>query len=91
MIKDTSLPYGTTPIQISPKQTTTTNGVFSTSEQVVLTEIKFPEYRNHRIDVITAGVFHSPTCWYDVTLGRDVLQTMGVKIDFNLQTINWMG
>ena len=90
LIKDSSLPYGTTPDKSSPKRTTTTNGVFATTARVVLTDVKFPEFGNHRIDVIEADVFHSPTCRYDVILGRDILRIMGAKLDFHTQTIVWL-
>ena len=79
MIKLTSLPHGTSVTPSSPKRTTTTNGVFSSSAQVVLTDVRFPEFGNHRIDTITADVFDSPTCRYDVIVGRDILKTMGAE------------
>ena len=91
MMKQSSLPHGTTPTSTTPRRTTTTNGVFLTNTTITLSEVKFPEFGNHCIHNITADVFDSPTCQYDVILGRDVLKFMGVQIDFREHTITWMG
>ena len=65
--------------------------MFSSNSQVTLTDIRFPEFGNHRIDAFTADVFDSPTCRYDIIIGRDVLKTMGASIDFHNQTTRWLG
>ena len=91
MIKDSSLPHRTMRVVGQPKRTTTTNGVFSTTSSVILENVKFPEFGNQCIDTIQADVFNSPTCRYDVILGRDVLDVMGAMIDFKANTISWMG
>ena len=91
MMKKSSLPHATVPISISPRRTTTTNGVFSTDSTITLHMVKFPEFGNHCIHQITADTFDSLTCQYDIILGRNVLKLMGVLIDFQAHTINWMG
>ena len=91
MMKRSSLPHGTKPISTSPRRTTTTNGVFSTNSTITLDSVKFPEFGNHCIPRITADMFDSLTCQYDVILGCDILKLMGVLIDFQTHTINWMG
>ena len=37
-----------------------------------------------------AYVFDSHDCPYDVILGRDFLQTIGIKIDFQLDVLQWL-
>ena len=91
MIKKSSLPHGTIPTLTTPQSATTTNGVFATSSTITLQNVKFQEFGNHHIHNITADVFNSPTCQYDVILGRDILKLMGLMIDFQQHTITWMG
>ena len=91
MIKQTrSLPHGTSLSPSLPKRTTTINGVYSTSAQVTLSRVKFPEFGNPCIEAIFTAVFDSPTCRYDMILGRDILQQMGATIDYKARIINWM-
>ena len=90
MIKETSLPHGASPTLSAPKRTTTTNGVFATESQVILHKVKFLEFGNHCIEAITADVFNSPLCRYDIIVGRDVLNRMGVSISFKTQKITWL-
>ena len=91
MIKLTSLPHGASVTSSAPKKTTTTNGTFTSNAQVTLTNVKFPEFGNHLINKIQADVFDSPTCRYDIILGRDILEIMGATIDFDQHTIRWLG
>ena len=91
MIKLTSLLYGASVTPSAPKRTTTTNGVFSSNAHVILTEVKFPEFGNHCIDIVFADVFDSPTCRCDLIIGRDILKKMEATIDFQNQTIHWLG
>ena len=91
MVKQNSLPHGTIPNQSEPKRTTTTNGTFSTNSEVHLHQVKFPEFGNHCIDNIKADIFDSPSCRYDLIIGRDILKIMGIKIDFKGHVLTWMG
>lgn len=90
MINQASFPYGVEPTQGPPKRTTTTNGVYTTNRIVAIQEIKFPEFGRRSIPDITADVFNSPTCRYDVILGRDILSTMGLRFDFEEKTTRWL-
>ena len=90
MIKRTSLPHGTTLTPNIPKRTTTTNGTFSTTSQVTLSKVRFLELGNLCIDSMVANVYHSPTCHYDLIVGRDVLNKIGIKIDFHTHVITWI-
>ena len=46
MVKRTSLPHGTIPSRGARRKTTTTNGTYSSSEFVIINEVKFPEFGN---------------------------------------------
>ena len=82
MIKQTSLPHGAVLESGKPKRTTTTNGVFATTSSATIQRLKFPEFGNHCIERVHADVFHSPTCCYDIILGRDTMDIMGIKLNF---------
>ena len=64
--------------------------MFSTTSQVTLNEVRFPELGNHCIDTVVADVFHLPSCQYDIIVGRDILNKIGMKIDFHNKTVSWM-
>ena len=59
------------------------------SESVIIREAKFPEFRNRYIGSIKADVFDSPTCRYDIILGRDLLERLGLKMDFHNHRMTW--
>ena len=59
------------------------------SEYVIIKEAKFPEFGNRHIGSIKADVFDSPTCRYDIILGRDLLERLGLKMDFHNHRMTW--
>jgi hypothetical protein len=70
IIKDTALPFGCKPY-ISDKQTitTTAQGTYACNELSYLNDMQLPEFVNGRhIQGVTAHVFNSPNCPYDVIL-----------------------
>ena len=77
MINTTSFPYGVVPMQGPPKRTTTTNGTFNTRENVVVYNVKFPEFANRSIGDVQADAFTQTECRYDVILGRTELRKWG--------------
>ena len=50
MTNTTNLPYGVVPSQGPPKRKTTTNGTFNMSENVIIYNIKLPEFANTSIE-----------------------------------------
>ena len=83
MIKKSCFPFGVGKTKGTPKRKTTTNGTFSSSESVMLLQVKFPEFSNKNIGDIKADVFDSPTYRYDLIIGRNVLEGMVIILDFN--------
>ena len=91
LINGRTLPKGVVPI-VSEKQqvTTTANGTVDTSRSVWLEEIRLPEFANNRcVKGVQAKIFDSPTCRYDVILGRDFLRAAGIKLCFSSNTMQW--
>ena len=70
-----SLPFGVKPHHAAtPLVAPTTQGTYKLSEQVFLSNIRVPEFVNGRhICGVSAHLFDSPTCPYDVILGQDFL------------------
>ena len=69
---------------------TTINGTFATTHFVALQHLVFPEFDvNHVVDRLDALLFDGPSM-YDVILGRDLLQRIGMTLDFELRNIRWM-
>jgi len=57
--------------------------------EVTLEHLTLPEFfKTRKINNITARVFHTD-CRYDGIFGRDVLNDLGVVIDFKNQTMKW--
>ena len=70
---------------------TTTQGTHSSDQVVYINDIQVPEFVNQRlIEGAIAHVFDSPHYPYDIILGRDFLQAIGLKMDFELNTIQWL-
>ena len=55
----------------------------------MLSQVKFPELSVNNIGDIKADVFDSPTFRYDLIIGRDVLERMGIILDFNKHQMTW--
>ena len=76
---------------LGTKTNTTTNKILQTTTQgthicnkfVFIDDIQLPKFNNSRyIKGSMAFVFDSHNCPYNVMLGRNFLQTIGIKMDF---------
>jgi len=65
----------------------TAAGTISTSKQVRV-QFMFPELSETRIITWNMHVFNKTTK-YDLIIGRDLLQDLGILLDFKNQTISW--
>ena len=87
-----SLPFGTN-TTTTPHKTiqTTTQGTHSSDQVVFINDIQLPEVVNQRyINSALTHVFNTPNCSYNIILGQDFLQVIGIKMDFELDTILWL-
>ena len=91
LIHSHCLPLGATPTLLSAKQSLqTVAGTFASQRQVYLEEILLPEFDSKtRIEGLHAYVFDAP-CNYDVIVGRDLLNNVGIDLSFQQQTMKWM-
>jgi RNase H-like domain found in reverse transcriptase/Reverse transcriptase (RNA-dependent DNA polymerase)/Integrase zinc binding domain len=74
-------------IQVAPTNWTTTAGTFKTTEQVKL-QLILPELHEGKTICCNAHVANTLGI-YDLIIGRDLLKSLGVIINFRLQTIEW--
>ena len=92
MIHSRSLPKdATVKVDSNVKPCTTVSGTYNANRSVRLRDGIFPEFDKHRrIYGVKAMVFDEPTCPYDIILGRDLLDDLGIVIDFKNHHVKWM-
>jgi hypothetical protein len=90
-ISERALPRGCPKTQLNqPITSLTLAGTLSSSYVVHLQQIILPEFdRNKTIEKQGAYVFPGP-CNYDIILGRDFLDNVGIILDFATGTMQWM-
>jgi len=91
MINNKSLPRNCKPCKItSSRQINTLAGTYTSSEVVVMRNLRLPEFNKSRnVDQQKALVFQSETCKYDVILGADFLTKTGIDVKYSTGTIEW--
>ena len=91
LVKKGVLPWGVTTFQATPIKTTTMTGDHICHEAVVMTDLFLPEFVNGRkITNLSAQVFDSKNCPYDVFLGRTFMDSIGLDIQFSTGSIKWL-
>ncbi len=64
-------------------------GFYTSSEMVVLRNLKLPELdKNHNDDQQKALIFDADSCRYDLILGADFLSKTGIDAKYSTGTIN---
>lgn len=91
MFNKRALPFGATTFKTQKIKTTTTQGTYDCNEAVVLSNLSLPEFVNgQKITNLSAQVFDSENCPYDVILGRDFMDSVGLDIQFSTGSIKWL-
>ena len=94
LINKQSLPHGTVTTRspwARPTTNTTTQGSYNSYDSVDLEDITLPEFTNGRhVTGVTANVFDSPTCPYDILFSRDFLKAIKLKMDFDNDCVRWL-
>ena len=58
---------------------------------MVLSNLSLPEFVDGRkITNLSAQVFDSENCHYDIILGRDFMESIGLDIQFSTGSIKWL-
>ena len=86
-----ALPKGANPRLVEPVAMTGVNSTKAHDQIVLLEGITFPEFSPTKkvSGPIEARVFDNPNSAYDVILGMDVLQVLGIDISCTTKTIVW--
>ena len=64
-------------------------GTFLANKELTLYNAILPEfYRSRHMNKITMKIFHQE-CRYDMIIGRDLLNELGIVLNFNDKTITW--
>ena len=88
-IKHSRLPKGTNGRTITNMTTQTMAGSFSSSREVTLQQVLLPEFhRTRKVTTMKARIFEAD-CQYDLILGRDMLSSLGIVINFANKTMLW--
>ena len=91
MFNKRALPFGATTFKTPSIRTTTTQGTYDCDEAVVLSNLSLPEFVNgQKIANLSAQVFDSKNCPYDIILGRNFMDSIGLDIQFSAGSIKWL-
>ena len=91
LLNKAALPFGAPTIKTQPILTTTTQGSYQCNEAALMTKVSLPEFVNgQKINNIVAQVFESSNCLYDVILGRDFMNSIGLDIQFSSNSVKWL-
>ena len=88
-----ALPKGTSPKTSKGQRVVGVHNTEFLNQEVLLEDICFPEFSaTQRIPgPIRAVVFQNPESTYDVIIGMDLMQTLGIIVDCATKTIFWNG
>ena len=76
---------------VAPITNQTLAGTFTANEEVKLYNILLPEFHKTRcIQTLTARIFDHG-CRYDMILGRNLMNDLGIVLDFNTKSMAWDG
>ena len=64
-------------------------GNFTANESVMLNNVLLPEFhRTRRFDTLQAKIFDQK-CHYDMILGRDLMNDLGIVLNFESKSMEW--
>ena len=64
-------------------------GSFTADESIILRNVLLPEFhRTRRLDTLHAKIFDQ-TCRYDMILGRDLMNNLGIVLNFDSKSMEW--
>jgi hypothetical protein len=86
-----ALPKGAHTKTVTGTNVTGVHGARLLNKEVLLEDIGFPEFSpTRRIPgPVRAKVFHIPDAAYDVILGMDLLQVLGIEVRCSTKTVTW--
>ena len=62
---------------------------FTADESIILKNVLLPEFHRTRpLDTLQAKIFDQ-TCCYDMILGRDLMNDLGIVLNFDSKSMEW--
>ena len=90
-ISHSKLPPYIRTYHVAPVRNQTLAGNFTANEEIKLHNILLPEFhKTRRIQTLTSKIFDN-RCRYDMSLGRNLMNDLGIVIDFNNKSMVWDG
>ena len=88
-----ALPKGAHAKTVPGTKVTGVHGGRVLNQEVLLEDIGFPEFSpTQRIPgPIRATIFHNDDSVYDIILGMDVMQVLGIDVSCSTKTVTWNG
>ena len=92
MIHRNALPKGVNPMALDKRaRMNTLAGTYESGGEVLLKNLRLPEFdKNRNIENQRALVFNAD-CRYDVILGNDFINRVGIDIRGSNETVEWLG
>lgn len=86
-----ALPKGANTKTVPGTQVTGIHGIHQMNQEVLLENVGFPEFSpTQRIPgPIRATVFDNPDASYDIILGMDLMQVLGIDVRCSTKTVTW--
>ena len=90
-ISRSKLPARIRTYHVAPVTNQTLTGNFTANEEIKLHNILLPEFHTtRRIQTLTAKIFDNG-CRYDMILGWNLMNDLGIVLDFNNKSMVWDG
>ena len=88
-ISRTRLPQNIQGKTVAEVTSQTLAGTFTSNQEIQLEQVMLPEFfKTRKIDYVQAKIFTTP-CRYDMILGRDLLNDLGIILDFKNKSMEW--
>ena len=88
-ISRTKIPSAITTNKIPAVTNQTLAGNFTSNESITLKNVLLPEFhRTRRLDTLQAKIFDQ-TCRYDMILGRNLMNDLGIVLNFDSKYMEW--
>lgn len=87
-----AIPQGCNPKTTQPCNGTTIAGSVSCNQSISIDSMVLPEFfRNRSMGDVEAKVFNALGVRYDMIIGRDIINRIGMKFDSDTLTMTWDG
>ena len=88
-ISRTRLPQHIQGKKVAEVTSQTLAGTFTSNQEIQLEQVMLPEFfKTRKIDSVYAKIYTTP-CRYDMILGRDLLNDLGIILDFKNKNMEW--